>query len=169
MARQNLHVLKASLGWRELEPGAYTLEKSAAFEVTQNRNLSGLDLGQLYELNGRLKLRNFSSVLLAADVAPARFDDREVGNGTALERGALRRRALRARQRSARAASTRRSPTRRSSSAPAAYATSAQGSLIVHALRQLDIELLPQLTWSAGEYPLRAPGRGHRRTSTSAS
>ena len=34
MARQNLHVLKASLGWRQLEPGAYTLEKSAAFEVT---------------------------------------------------------------------------------------------------------------------------------------
>ena len=62
-------------------------EKSAAFEVTETRNLSGLDLGQLYELNGRMKLRNFSSVLLAADFAPARFDDREVGDGTALERG----------------------------------------------------------------------------------
>ena len=86
MARQNLHPLKASVGWRELEPGTYTVEKPTVFEVTQNRNLSGLDLGQLYELNGRLKLRNFASILLAADVAPARFDDREVGNGTALER-----------------------------------------------------------------------------------
>ena len=32
------------------------------------------------------------------------------------------------------------------------YATAAQASLVVHALRQLDIELLPQFTWSAGEY-----------------
>jgi len=32
------------------------------------------------------------------------------------------------------------------------FRASAQGSLIVHALRQLDLELLPQLTWSAGEY-----------------
>ena len=86
----------------ELEPGAYTFEKSAAFEVAPDRNLSGLDLGQLYELNGRLKLRNFASVLLAADAGPARFDDREVGNGTALQRARLPRRAFRARQRSAR-------------------------------------------------------------------
>ena len=118
MARQNLHIFKASLGWRELEPGTYTVEKSAAFEVTQNRNLSGLDLGQLYELNGRLKLRNFSSIFLAADFAPARFDDREVGDGTALRARALPRRTLRARHRPARLVS-RRSRTRPSSSAPA--------------------------------------------------
>ena len=162
MARQNLHLLKASLGWRVLDPGTYTVEKSAAFEVTQNRNLSGLDLGQLYELNGRLRLRNFSTVMLAADFAPARFDDREVfacpipdpaciGNGTALQRaryfggrfelatdprGLLY--ATLANQTQIIGAGT--------------YATSAQGSVIVHALRQLDIELLPQLTWSAGEY-----------------
>jgi hypothetical protein len=151
MARQNLHLLKASIGWRQLDPGTYTVEKAAAFEVTESRNLSGLDLGQLYELNGRLKLRNFSSILLAADFAPARFDDREVGDGTALERahyfggrfelatdprGVLY--ATLANQTQLIGAGT--------------YATAAQGSVVVHALRQLDIELLPQLTWSAGEY-----------------
>ncbi|HXU03442.1 MAG TPA: DUF5916 domain-containing protein [Polyangia bacterium] len=151
MARQNLHLLKASLGWRDLDPGKYTLERAAAFEVTETRNLSGLDLGQVYELNGRLRLRNFSSVMLAADFAPARFDDREVGDGTALERahylggrfelatdprGLLY--ATLANQTQIIGAGT--------------YATSAQGSVTVHALRQLDIELLPQLTWSAGEY-----------------
>jgi len=151
MARQNLHLLKASVGWRELEPGTYTVEKSTAFEVTQNRNLSGLDLGQLYELNGRLKLRNFASILLAIDFAPARFDDREVGNGTALERaryvggrfelatdprGTLH--ATLANQTQLMGAGI--------------FGTSGQASLLVHALRQLDIELLPQVTWSAGEY-----------------
>ena len=32
------------------------------------------------------------------------------------------------------------------------YATSLQASAVFHALPQLDIELLPQLTWAAGEY-----------------
>jgi hypothetical protein len=151
MARQNLHVLKAVIGWRQLEPGAHTLEKSAAFEVTENRNLSGLDLGQLYELNGRVKLRNFSSVLLAADFAPARFDDREVGDGTALERGRyLGGRLELASDPRGRVYATLANQTQFIGAG--SYATSAQGSLIVHALRQLDIELLPQLTWSAGEY-----------------
>ena len=119
--------------------------------MTQNRNLSGLDLGQLYELNGRLKLRNFASILLAADFAPARFDDREVGDGTALERARYLggrfelatdpRRLLYA---------TLANQTQLMGAGT--YATAAQGSLVVHALRQLDIELLPQLTWSAGEY-----------------
>jgi hypothetical protein len=151
MARQNLHVLKASVGLRRLDPGAYTLEKGAAFEVTENRNLSGLDLGQLYELNGRLKLRNFSSLLLAADVAPARFDDREVGNGAALERGHYVGGRLEiASDPRGRVYATLANQTQFIGAG--AYATSAQGSLIVHALRQLDLELLPQLTWSAGEY-----------------
>ena len=49
------------------------------------------------------------------------------------------------------------------------YATSAQGSVVVHALRQLDIELLPQLTWSAGEYRYARQVGGRGRTTTSAS
>jgi len=151
MARQNLHVLKASLGWRQLDPGAYTLEKGAAFEVTENRNMSGLDLGQLYELNGRVKLRNFSSILLAADFAPPRFDDREVGDGTALERGQYFGGRLElASDPRGRLYATLANQTQFIGAGT--YATSAQGSLVVHALRQLDLELLPQLTWSAGEY-----------------
>jgi uncharacterized protein DUF5916/cellulose/xylan binding protein with CBM9 domain len=151
MARQNLHLLKASVGWRELQPGAYTVEKATAFEVTQNRNLSGLDLGQLYELNGRLKLRNFAWLLLAADFAPARFDDREVGNGTALQRAryfggrfelATDPRGL--------VYATLANQTQIMGAG--IYGTNTQGSVVVHALRQLDIELLPQITWSAGEF-----------------
>jgi len=151
MARQNLHLVKASLGLRELEPGRYSFEKSAAFEVTQTRNLSGLDLGQLYELNGRLKLRNFASLLLAADFGPARFDDREVGNGTALQRARFLggRFEIASDPRSLVYATL---ANQTQFMGVGIYATAAQASLVVHALRQLDIELLPQVTWSAGEY-----------------
>jgi len=151
MARQNLHQAKGSFGWRTLDPGTYTVEKSAAFEVTQARNLSGLDLGQLYELNGRVKLRNFASIFLAADFAPARFDDREVGNGAALERARYIGGKLEV-------ASDPRGlvyatlANQTQVMGAGIYGTSAQGSVVVHALRQLDLELLPQLTWSAGEY-----------------
>ena len=151
MARQNLHLMKAAIGWRELEPATYSFEKSAAFEVTQTRNLSGLDLGQLYELNGRLKLRNFASVLLAADFGPARFDDREVGNGTALQRARFLggRIELASDPRSVVYATL---ANQTQFMGAGIYATAAQASLVVHALRQLDIELLPLVTWSAGEY-----------------
>jgi hypothetical protein len=151
MARQNIHMLKASVGWRTLDPGRYTLETSSALEVTQNRNLSWLDLGQVYSLKTWVRLHNFSSVFVAADVAPARFDDREVGTGLALERASYWGGRIEL------ASDPRRLVTatlaNQTQIMPAGgYATSAQGTLVVHALRQLDIELLPQITWADGEY-----------------
>jgi hypothetical protein len=151
MARQNLHLVKATLGWRELDPGKYSIEKTAALEVTQTRNLSGLDLGQLYELKGSVKMRNFASILVAADFAPARLDDREVGNGTALERGHyLGGRLELATDPRGVFYGTLANQTQLIEDG--AFATSAQVSMIAHAARQLDIELLPQVTWSTGEY-----------------
>jgi hypothetical protein len=151
MARQNVHMLKASVGWRTLEPGTYTFETTSALEVSDNRNLSGLDLGQLYELNTRLRLRNFSSVFLAADFAPARFDDREVGTGAALERAHyLGGRLELASDPRGQLFATLANQTQIIGSGT--YATAVQASFIVHALRQLDIELLPQVTWANGEY-----------------
>ena len=88
MQRQNLETLQASVGWRTLEPGKHTVDTTSALVISDSRNMSGLDLGQGYELNTRLHLLDFWSVFLAADYAPARFDDREVGDGTALERAA---------------------------------------------------------------------------------
>jgi hypothetical protein len=87
MPRQNLHEVKASLGYRTLDAGVYTYETNSALEVTERRSLDGLDLGQFFTLSTKLKLRSFWNLYAAADAAPARFDDREVGNGAALERG----------------------------------------------------------------------------------
>jgi hypothetical protein len=151
MQRQNVQTLQASVGWRTLEPGKHTVDTTSAFVASDSRNLSWLDLGQTYELNTRLHLLDFSSVFLAADYAPTHFDDREVGDGTALERAAYLGGRI-----------EYDSDPRRSIYATIAnqtqvmgsgiYATSVQASAVLHALPQLDIELLPQITWAAGEY-----------------
>ena len=151
MQRQNIETLQATVGWRTLEPGKHTVDTTSTLVVSDSRNMAWLDLGQAYELNTRLHLLDFSSVFLAADFAPARFDDREVGDGTALERagyvgGKLEydsdpRRAVYA---------TIANQTQVMGAG--VYATSVQASAVFHALPQLDIEIIPTLTWAAGEY-----------------
>jgi hypothetical protein len=150
MQRQNLHEAKASIGYRTLTPGRFTNETSSAFEVTHRRSVDGLDLGQLYELNSKLRFLNYWSAFFAADLAPPRYDDREVGDGTALERGAYA---------GARADFTT-DPKQSvvfdfSGTAQAIQhgATGAvvQGTLTLNLLPQLEVALAPQLTWSGGE------------------
>ncbi|HVV49296.1 MAG TPA: DUF5916 domain-containing protein, partial [Polyangia bacterium] len=151
MQRQNVEVFSASVGWRTLEPGKHTVDTTSTFVAADSRNNDWLDLGQSYELNTRLHLLDFSAVFLALDYAPARFDDREVGDGTALERAGYVGTKL-----------EYDSDPRRSVYATlanqtqvighGAYATNVQASAVFHALPQLDIEVLPQLTFTAGEY-----------------
>jgi hypothetical protein len=151
MQRQNVETFAASVGWRTLEPGKHTVDTTSALTVSDSRNNAWLELGQQVELSTRLHLLDFSSIFLAADYAPARFDDREVGDGTALERAGYVGGKL-----------EYDSDPRRSVYATIGsqtqvmgagiFATTVQASAVFHALPQLDIELLPQLTWAAGEY-----------------
>jgi hypothetical protein len=150
MPRQNLHDIKASIGIRTLQPTSLTIDTSTTFEASDRRSLSGLELGQLYSLNGRVKLQNYWTIFLAADAAPARFDDREVGNGIALEHGRYAGGRL----------ELATDPKRRvfvSLNGQAqviqngAQAVAAQGQLVLSPVPQFDIALMPQLSWSAGE------------------
>jgi hypothetical protein len=149
LVRQNLHELKASVGYHTFEPGRLTTETTSALQVDSRFSLDGLDLGQTFELNTRWRLRSFWTAALAADFTPARFDDREIGDGAALQR--------------ARAAGGRveiYSDPRRGIAAsvvgnaqliPGAINTAVQASLVLHLLPQLEIELAPQLTYASGE------------------
>ncbi len=150
MPRQNLHEATASLGYRTLEPGRLTLDTSSAVQVTERRSLSGLDLGQIYELNSRMRLRSYWSFFVALDLAPAHFDDREVGNGAALERGGYVGARL----------DLSSDPKRGVVMALSgqgqriqndADALTAQGSLTLSPVPQFNVSLAPQVTWSAGE------------------
>ncbi|MDB4980883.1 MAG: hypothetical protein JWM82_1635, partial [Myxococcales bacterium] len=150
MLRQNQHELKTSLGYRTLERGVLTTETNTAFEVTQHRSVNGLDLGQTYELSSRLRFLNYWSAFVAADVAPPRYDDREVGDGTALERGAYG---------SARVDLST-DPKRRviidfsgmgQAIQHGALNVSLQGTLTLNLLPQLELALSPQITRTTGE------------------
>jgi hypothetical protein len=151
MQRQNLHELKGSLGYRTLDAGAHTIDTTTSFEASDRRNMSGLDLGQLYELNTRVRLRNFWTLAAAADVQPARYDDREIGDGAALERAPWAGWKLELdsdpRGRVVAALSNQTEIV-----AGSAYSVSAQATLSLHALPQLELELLPQVTWADGEW-----------------
>jgi len=149
LVRQNLHEIKASLGYHTFEPGTLTTETTSALQLDSHFSLSGLDLGQTFELNTRWRLRSFWTAALAANFTPARFDDREIGDGAALQR--------------ARAAGGRveiYSDPRRGVAGrvvgnaqviPGAINTTVQASLLLHLLPQLEIELAPQLTYASGE------------------
>jgi hypothetical protein len=150
MPRQNLHDVRASLGYRNVQATRWTIETNSALEVGQRRSLSGLDLGQLYTLSNHVKLQNFWNAFLALDAAPARFDDREVGNGIALERG----RYLGARVEMAT------DPKRPfvvdlTGQAQAiqngAQSIGMQATFLLSPVPQFDIALVPQLSWSTGE------------------
>jgi len=151
MQRQNVQSLAASVGWRTLQPTRFTVDTTSAFVASDSRNTSGLDLGQSYELNTHLHLLNFAWLFLALDYAPAHFDDREVGDGTALQRAGYWGAKI-----------EYDSDPRRKLYATIAnqvqvmnmgrFASNLQASLVLHALPQLDIELLPAATWAAGEY-----------------
>jgi hypothetical protein len=151
MPRQNLQEVKAALGYRNLQASERTIDTQFGLEVSERRNLDGLDLGQLYELNARVHFRNFWMVSAAADFQPLRFDDREVGDGHALERGAWWgwKLELSTDPRGLAAVSL---ANQTQVISGGAYACSAQGSLLLHVLPQFDLELLPSITWSNGEF-----------------
>ena len=103
MARQNLHALKATLGWRTLEAGrTHPREHAHARGLRATGTFAGWTSASSTSSTARLRLRNFSSVFVAADSGPARFDDREVGNGVGARTRRLHRRQAGARHRPAR-------------------------------------------------------------------
>jgi hypothetical protein len=156
MQRQNLHEGRLGFELRSLEPGALTLDRRVRLEVSTRRNRDGLDLGTVAELLGGTKLQGFWNTLLAVGASPARFDDREIGDGSALERAAY----LGARFELA-------SDPRRSLFGFAKGETrwlsgglvaKLESTLALRALPQLEIELVPQLSYERGE-PRQTPGR----------
>lgn len=89
MKRPNLHSVAATLERRTLEPWFHTLETHSRLEVYGRTNLDGLVLAHGYQVNTQWKFTNFWEVFAEAHYRGRHFDDREVGDGTALERREL--------------------------------------------------------------------------------
>lgn len=75
--------------WRDMKPSGIFLERHARFEYFGRTNLDGLWLGSGYQLNVSGTFDNFWSFFTEVHWRPTRYDDREVGDGTALERAGL--------------------------------------------------------------------------------
>lgn len=65
------------------------IESKLHFNYLAARNIAGIDVGSSYTLGTSGKFSNLWEYALYATYMPRRFDDREVGNGLALERAPL--------------------------------------------------------------------------------
>ena len=152
MARQNLHSLKGTLGWRTLEADAHTVEKTG--------DARGLRQPQPVGAGSRPALRAERTRAAAQLLVDLPRRGSRARRASTTERSAT---ASRCNARASSAASSSSRPIRAGCLyatlanqtqlvSGGGYVTNTQATLLFHALRQLDIELLPQVTWSAGEY-----------------
>jgi hypothetical protein len=65
------------------------IESKLHFDYLSARNVAGIDIGTSYALGTSGKFSNLWEYALYVGYMPRRFDDREVGNGLALERAPL--------------------------------------------------------------------------------
>lgn len=89
MSRSNVHSVSLTLERRTLAPWRDTLETHTRLEVYGRTNLDGLVLAHGYQVNTEWRWNNFWSAFVEVHYRGRRFDDREVGDGTALERREL--------------------------------------------------------------------------------
>lgn len=140
---------RTDIEYRELKPWWIFRESRARFEYFGRTNLDGLDIGSGYQLNVSGKLTNHWWFFSELHFRPRWFDDREVGDGTALEHAGLIGYELEMKS----------DPTRVVSFV---FETQTQllfnglsfygiGGVLFRVLPQLDLELLPTARYATGE------------------
>lgn len=156
MDRQNHLYSTATLGYRLIDPLAGVLETSITFTFFDHRDLDLLNILQGYALRNDWKLDSFWTLAAESYVVPRYFDDRQIGTGAALQRAASVGLDLHLRSDPRRWLAVN-IDTESQRHANGSYAT-LNGSLLAHVLPQLDLELGPQLIYSAGEPHFVATG-----------
>jgi len=89
MLRQNLHHIDITGEYRTTEPWGKTLETRWRAEFYDRQSFGGLNLARGYQLNTDGKFSNFWGWFAELHYRERHFDDREVGDGTALQREGL--------------------------------------------------------------------------------
>jgi uncharacterized protein DUF5916/cellulose/xylan binding protein with CBM9 domain len=149
MERQNQHHFAGEIGYRTLAPSGMIRETVSKIEIFDRETTDFLNLARGYQINTAGELRNFWRYFVELHYRAAHFDDREVGDGTALERAGLVGLEIEG-------STDPRAP------AVVELATQAQylwdgvvfrgeGKLTVHALPDLDLELAPDVVYTSGE------------------
>jgi hypothetical protein len=156
MLRQNLNHIDLVGEYRTTEPWGKTLESHWRAEFYDRENFSGLNIARGYQLNTNGRFRNFWGWFAELHYRERHFDDREVGDGTALEREGLIGLELQINS----------DPRRRvyfelfTQTQPIFNGLhfEAEGKLTVRALPQLDFDLLPTGSYDFGEPRYAGPG-----------
>jgi hypothetical protein len=149
MWRQNVRYAGGGVEYRTLEPWWATLETHTTIDVNGADNLSGLRLGREAYLGESWKLSSFWTVGLAVGYRAPRFDDREVGDGTALERARMV--TFRARVNGDPRGRLVPNATLVYIMVENGYNASLDASVTFRLLPQLDVELAPQASVAQGE------------------
>jgi hypothetical protein len=89
MARQNIVKAHANLEYRTLVPRGETLETHTSIDFSDQENLSALNQFRGISLDNFTKYKSFWASYVLFRVRPRHWDDRETGDGAALQRGAL--------------------------------------------------------------------------------
>ncbi len=149
MRRQNQHHAEAFVAYRTLEPYGPWLETWSSVAWAEKLSLDGKNLGRMTWVNSWWRLKNNWQMYMELHARPTRYDDREIGDGTSLERaryvghefamntdprGRVQFRVWMQNEFLANGRSW-----------------AAEAALVVRALPQLDVELLPTLGYQTGE------------------
>ncbi len=89
LRRQNVAHVFAAVGWHDTTSGRWLREQRSLLELFESRNLDGLLLSRGIQLNTHLVLDSYWGMFTELHYRPAHFDDREIGDGRALERAGL--------------------------------------------------------------------------------
>jgi hypothetical protein len=89
LERQNQHKVEANIEYRTLKPWWRTLETHSRLELVERDTLAGLNLARYVQLNTEWKLDSYWTAFVEGHHRFVHYDDREVGDGTALQRAGL--------------------------------------------------------------------------------
>ncbi len=158
LSRANQASASLDVSYRMKEPWGPTLETATKMELRHARNLSGLILRDFYQVNSTVLLRNNWTFFTELHYRRAYFDDREVGDGTALQRAGLLgwEWSVRGDPRGTFAGQLFGTLQRLSNG----WHADLDGGLVVRPSSRLDLELIPDLRYSSGEprFIERRPG-----------
>jgi len=125
------------------------LETHARFEYFGRTNTDGLLIGSGYQFNVSGTFTNFWQFFTEAHWRPTYFDDREVGDGTALQRAGLFGYELEVASNPAKRVSF--GVQTQSQFTSNGFIFNGTGQFLLRALPQLDFEILPMVVYTSGE------------------
>ena len=149
MRRQNWFRVSANAEYRTLKPWRNTLETHTRFEFFHRNNLDGLTLARGYQINSTVRFDSFWELFVELHYREPYFDDREVEDGTALQREGLVGLEVAV-------SSDRRRPVYgdlfvQTQAIFNGWNFAMEGDITFRLLPQLDLQLLPQAVYTFGE------------------